>query len=538
MNVSQAIELASSLFIPEFLFADGVGAVEAERERTEEAIRTLRDDWFAQPAGKESYSFDLVRELADRNRTLCDLVETSDDSQAQAIARRREDSNGMNLTRSLSEQDLVRGVAALQRRSPAKVAREVNGNLDNLAVAYVAAPIKGSVVGIDLETTGRNPDRGYIINVGWETMDLTPDAHPEGGEAVYCGLPPAWAGRPVPLERVHHITPDMLAGHKTFREDKDLQKRLLKLLRSKPFMAHNAAFEDSWLMLFLDGYAEGRKAGKIIPIDTRDICRRVDIDMRGLPRESHPATLENWARRRGTLDAAESEQHLGLDDTDLMLRTVQAEFVLRNMFPGAKAPAGDGSGNDTAPAAAAASNNTAGAPGDTGGTAARDGAAAPASAPGPSASGPAPADANGTHLTRTAREIAAVAASPAYQEAVDRIAAGLVEPLRQVALQGTDMLGVWAASWVSHAVATLPKKAKKFAAFEPYNGTGFSATLASASGTDASGDPEAKTYAAPLDPHSDQVLLAKALASFAGALAVAAATEKKPRHPVSLVCRR
>ena len=120
----------------------------------------------------------------------------------------------------------------------------------------------------------------------------------------------------------------------------------------------------------------------------------------------------------------------------------------------------------------------------------------------------------------------------------DRIAAGLVEPLRQVALQGTDMLGVWAASWVSHAVATLPKKAKKFAAFEPYNGTGFSATLASASGTDASGDPEAKTYAAPLDPHSDQVLLAKALASFAGALAVAAATEKKPRHPVSLVCRR
>ena len=43
MNVSQAIELASSLFIPEFLFADGVGAVEAERERTEEAIRNGLD---------------------------------------------------------------------------------------------------------------------------------------------------------------------------------------------------------------------------------------------------------------------------------------------------------------------------------------------------------------------------------------------------------------------------------------------------------------------------------------------------------------
>ncbi|MEE1273421.1 MAG: hypothetical protein UHI81_02850 [Olegusella sp.] len=518
MNVSQAIELASSLFIPEFLFADGVGAVEAERERTEEAIRTLRDDWFAQPAGKESYSFDLVRELADRNRTLCDLVETSDDPQAQAIARRREDSNGMNLTRSLSEQDLVRGVAALQRRSPAKVAREVNGNLDNLAVAYVAAPIKGSVVGIDLETTGRNPDRGYIINVGWETMDLTPDAHPEGGEAVYCGLPPAWAGRPVPLERVHHITPDMLAGHKTFREDKDLQKRLLKLLRSKPFMAHNAAFEDSWLMLFLDGYAEGRKAGKIIPIDTRDICRRVDIDMRGLPRESHPATLENWARRRGTLDAAESEQHLGLDDTDLMLRTVQAEFVLRNMFPGAKAP--DAAATDAA-AVPGASNGGATSTSTTSDAAATNVDSA--------------SDAHSAHSTR---EIAAIADSPTYQEAVDRIAAGLIAPLQQAALQGTDMLGVWAATWVSHALATLPKKAKKFAGFQPYDGAGFAATLASASGTDVSGDPEAKTYEAPLDPHGDQVLLAKALASFAGALAVAAATEKKPKHPVSLVCRR
>ena len=103
-------------------------------------------------------------------------------------------------------------------------------------------------------------------------------------------------------------------------------------LTSYPYMAHNAAFEDSWFMLHLNGYAEARKAGRVIPIDTRDICRRLDPEVKVLPHEARPATLENWARRRGTLKPNEKERHLGLDDVDLMLRTVQAEFSERNMF--------------------------------------------------------------------------------------------------------------------------------------------------------------------------------------------------------------
>ena len=86
-------------------------------------------------------------------------------------------------------------------------------------------------------------------------------------------------------------------------------------------------------MLHLDGYAEARKAGKIAIVDSRDVCRRIDPDVRMLPRESSPASLENWARRRGTLKADEKERHLGLDDVFLMLRTMQAEFNERNMFP-------------------------------------------------------------------------------------------------------------------------------------------------------------------------------------------------------------
>ena len=52
-------------------------------------------------------------------------------------------------------------------------------------------------------------------------------------------------------------------------------------------------------MLNLKGYAEARKAGKIIPIDTRDMCRALDPEVRRMSWDQHPATLENWARGSG-----------------------------------------------------------------------------------------------------------------------------------------------------------------------------------------------------------------------------------------------
>ena len=210
--------------------------------------------------------------------------------------------------------------------------REIRGDRDALGVAYARKPIQGTVLGIDIETTGRAPERGYIINVGWEIMELTSDAIPHDAEAHYCGLPDIYRGEDVPLSNIHHIAWDDIDGKTPFRENKELQKQLLKLMKKYPYMAHNAAFEDSWFKIHLDGYAEARRAGKIIVIDSRQICRSLDADVRSLPRESAPAALENWARRRGTLAADANEQHLGLDDTDLMLRTVQAEFNLKNLF--------------------------------------------------------------------------------------------------------------------------------------------------------------------------------------------------------------
>ena len=163
-------------------------------------------------------------------------------------------------------------------------------------------------------------------------MELTSDATPHDAEAHYCGLPEMYRETGVPLAEIHHITWDDIDGKTPFRENKALQKQILKLMKKYPYMAHNAAFEDSWFKLHLEGYAEARRDGKIIVIDSREICRRLDGEVKTLPRESSPASLENWARRRGTLATGEAEQHLGLDDTDLMLRTVQAEFNEKSLF--------------------------------------------------------------------------------------------------------------------------------------------------------------------------------------------------------------
>lgn len=320
MVLAEAIELANAFSLPGF-FSDDVTLTE-ERRRNEEAISLLMAAWFEAPAKQEPFSFDLVRALADRNRSICDTFG----------AERLRDANGVNLQRKLPDADLVHAVAKLQRRRDTQVARTAGAGVRDLGVAMAEAPFKGAVMGFDIETTDRNPDRGYIINLGLAFMELTPDAIPREGHAAYFGIPEMYAEKGVPLSDIHKITWSELDGKTPFRDDKKVQKALLKAFCRLPYMAHNAAFEDSWLMLHLDGYAEARKAGKVTIVDSRDICRRIDVDGRSLPRESFPNTLENWARRRGTLRADEKERHLGLDDVFLMLRTVQAELVLRNML--------------------------------------------------------------------------------------------------------------------------------------------------------------------------------------------------------------
>ena len=320
MDLSQAIECASALTVPGVLVDDA--SLAAERTRNEDALVTLMAAWRDADAGREPCDFDLIRELADRNRDVCDRY---------GIERLR-DMNPTCLSRSLSNSELVHAVAVLQHRTDAQVSALAGPDARDLNVAWVDAPVSGMVVGIDIETTDRDPSRGYIINVGLEFMTVGPKAKPHDPFAGYFGLPEMYAEKGVPLADIHKIEWSDLEGRRPFREDRQVQAALLAALTAYPFMAHNAAFEDSWFMLHIDGYAEARKAGRVVPIDTRDICRRVDPETKILPHEQRPASLESWARRRGTLKAGESERHLGLDDVELMLATVQAEFAARNML--------------------------------------------------------------------------------------------------------------------------------------------------------------------------------------------------------------
>ncbi len=59
----------------------------------------------------------------------------------------------------------------------------------------------------------------------------------------------------------------------------------------KDLYAHNAAFEDSAMFRLLH---RSQKKGKIIVIDSRDICRRWTQKL-GLFPVSLPAALENWS---------------------------------------------------------------------------------------------------------------------------------------------------------------------------------------------------------------------------------------------------
>lgn len=319
MKLDEAIEHASMMFIPEFLFGMGDAVLAGERATNEEAIRLLTDAFMADEHPK--YHFDLVLDLAERNRGICD---------AMAPEGSREN-RSQNLPRNLTDEDTYRAIAKLQHRKVETVRKSAGPNVDR-GVLWAGKAMRGTVLGIDIETTATSPDRGRIINVGWALMDLARGAQPHDAGSVYCGLPDLYAERGVPLSEIHHITWDDLAGKPEFRSDGALQAQLLELLCTYPFMAHNAAFEDAWFMLNLDGYAEARKAGKIIPVDTREMCRALDPEVRRMSWDQHPATLENWARRRGTLASDDSERHLGLEDTELMLRTVLAELSERDLL--------------------------------------------------------------------------------------------------------------------------------------------------------------------------------------------------------------
>ncbi|WP_444328211.1 3'-5' exonuclease, partial [Paratractidigestivibacter sp.] len=211
MELSQAIDLASAFVLPGLVSDEA--SLQAERMKNEDAIKTLMDAWKSAPAGKEPFGFDLVLSLVDRNRGVCDRIG----------AEKLRDTSPSALARKLPDSDLVHAVAAMQHRPDAEVAAQAGPALEDLNIAYVDAPVSGMVMGIDIETTDRDPARGYVVNIGLEFMDLAAKAKPHDAFAGYCGIPAMYAEKGVPLEFIHHITWDDVKDVKPLRANAPMQ---------------------------------------------------------------------------------------------------------------------------------------------------------------------------------------------------------------------------------------------------------------------------------------------------------------------------
>lgn len=148
--------------------------------------------------------------------------------------------------------------------------------------AYLPGRDVDAVMGIDIETTGIDPARDYIIDVGFEFMNMAsprPAGEPEtyayeqgyyaagdayGQSRLAFGVPPenATLGNALiaKLTGIDVRGRSSEAGYRLFDEWPQAQAGLLARLTQQPYVAHNATFEHSWFMLNVAGYAESYRA--------------------------------------------------------------------------------------------------------------------------------------------------------------------------------------------------------------------------------------------------------------------------------------
>lgn len=236
--------------------------------------------------------------------------------------------------------------------------------------AYLPGRDVGIVMGIDLETTGISPWRSYIIDAGFEYIDV---AAPEGsgasdgrrrtalyGEDGYdagdafgqarlsFGVPAraAWLGNAFIRELTGIDVAERAVGERypAFDEWPAAQHALLRRLSEQPYVAHNASFEHKYFMFNVEGYAERYRDGGITIIDTLPMSRQWDPGSQ--PSDEHPYgdnTLEAYARRQGALGAGMSERHLGLEDAHIMLVAMKHHLAsLKERGEGPWGPDGHG----------------------------------------------------------------------------------------------------------------------------------------------------------------------------------------------------
>lgn len=233
------------------------------------------------------------------------------------------------------------GVASAANVADGSDARSAGTSRKDWRDAYLPGRDIDTVMGIDIETTGVDPARVYIIDAGFERMNMRsprPEIAAEGfayeqrsyetGDAydqarLSFGVPAlnAALGNPLILSLTGIDVRERGDGSlRLFDEWPEAQRGLLARLVRQPYVAHNATFEHGFFMLNVAGYAEAYRAGEITIVDTLPMSRRWDPGSVSTP--EHPYgdnTLEAYAKRQGALDVAQNERHLGLEDAHIML---------------------------------------------------------------------------------------------------------------------------------------------------------------------------------------------------------------------------
>lgn len=146
------------------------------------------------------------------------------------------------------------------------------------------------LVGIDIETSRASPRTGRIIESGIVSLEAK-----KAPKIVYSELHSVpeivLRGTGVGFKEVHGISPSDLEGRASF-DDPEVQKVVLGWLKSGVMTAHNAGFEDRFLVANLAGYAEARDAGEIRMLDTRVLAT-------SLMPETADSSLNSFAEDNG-----------------------------------------------------------------------------------------------------------------------------------------------------------------------------------------------------------------------------------------------
>lgn len=203
-----------------------------------------------------------------------------------------------------------------------------NDKMDALIDMMKSRPFVGEVLGIDVETTGLNSLRSWLVNAGWLMTDLNdPDGKTWGAASRSYGVPAVRAALGNPTEHISGISTDDLDGLKRIDEDMMSQQDILDVVTSHPYVAHSSNTEDTFFLQNITGYAEAKRDGLIRIIDSRSVSQRLD-DYPG----KISNRLEDYAKRWGVLPEDGKERHLGLDDSIIMLKALGRN--LRNLHGG------------------------------------------------------------------------------------------------------------------------------------------------------------------------------------------------------------